>query len=294
MQYFDKDKNFLGLAEEHSSYSDSDIVILSAPLEKTVSYGEGTSRAPLEILKASHYVEFYDEEINSEICFVKGISTLPPLSFSDLTHEDSLKLIESRVSELLDDNKFVVTIGGEHSISSAVFSPYNHKYDNLSVLQIDAHSDLRDTYEGSKLSHASVMRRIHEMNQNIVQVGIRAQCIEEARIIEEYHINTFYMRDIRSGKYGKEWKNKILEALNENVFITFDVDGLDPSVISETGTPEPGGLLWDETMDLLKTVGASKNIVGFDVVELSPEEGSRLSSFIVAKLIYKLIGFSFQ
>ena len=186
-----------------------------------------------------------------------------------------------------------MTLGGEHSLSSAAFIPHNNRYKNLSILQIDAHSDLRDEYEGSKLSHASVMCRIYEVNKNIVQVGIRAQCIEESEFIENNNIPTFYMRDIRTGVHGSDWINKVAGKLQDNVYITFDIDGLDPSVISETGTPEPGGLFWDETMDLLKLVGESKNIVGFDVVELSPAKGSTSSSFTAAKLIYKLIGYSF-
>jgi agmatinase len=294
MKYLSEEINFLGLTEKHSNFSDSEIVIVSAPLEKTVSYGEGTSRAPEEILSASHYVEFYDEELKREICYEKGICTLKPLELTKLPHDTALGLIESTVSELINLNKFVVTLGGEHSLSAASFTPHNNKYSNLSVLQIDAHSDLRDEYEGSKLSHASVMSRIFELNKNLLQVGIRAQCIEESQFIENNNISTYYMRDIRSGKHGSKWQGKVVGNLQDNVYITFDVDGLDPSVISETGTPEPGGLFWDETMDLLKLVGESKNIVGFDVVELSPDVGSNASSFTTAKLIYKMIGYSFH
>lgn len=293
MKYLKEELNFLGLTEKHSNFSDSDIVIVSAPLEKTVSYGEGTSGAPEEILNASHYVEFYDEELKREICYEKGICTLNPLELSDLSHKNALELIESTIAELLSQNKFIVTLGGEHSISAATFTPHNNHYRNLSILQIDAHSDLRDEYEGSKLSHASVMSRIFEVNKNLVQVGIRAQCAEESEFIDKNNISTFYMRDIRSGSHSSNWRDKVVDKLQDNVYITFDVDGLDPSVISETGTPEPGGLFWDETMDLLKLVGESKNIVGFDVVELSPGKGSNLSSFTTAKLVYKLIGYSF-
>lgn len=293
MKYLSEENNFLGLPEKQSNISDSEIVILSAPLEKTVSYGKGTSKAPEEILKASHYVEFYDEELKRETCFEKGICTLEPIALSELSHEMSLKHIETNVEKLVSDNKFVVTLGGEHSLSSAAFSPHNNQYKNLSILQIDAHSDLRDEYEGSKFSHASVMRRIFEVNENIVQVGIRAQCIEESEFIENNNIHTFYMRDIRTGIHGSKWQDKAVEKLKDNVYITFDVDGLDPSVIPDTGTPEPGGLFWDETMDLLKLAGESKNIVGFDVVELSPDKGNNSSSFTTAKIIYKLIGYSF-
>ncbi|GAB4127175.1 MAG: agmatinase [Ignavibacteriales bacterium] len=285
-------KNFLGIADKYSSYEKSEIVVLSAPLEMTVSYGKGTSLGPKEILDASHYVEFYDEEFDREICFEKGICTLEELNFKDKSHKKSLHLIEKSVSDLISDHKFVITLGGEHSLSSAPAFAHHSTYKNLSILQIDAHSDLRDSYEGSKLSHASVMRRIYEFNKDIVQVGIRAQSIEEADFIKKNNINTFYARDIKAGNHGNAWQKKVLECLNENVYITFDVDGLDPSIIPSTGTPEPGGLLWDETLDLLKLVGMERNIVGFDVVELSHDK-LNISSFNTAKLIYKLINYSF-
>lgn len=294
MKYLNEENNFLGLSNKFSNISDSEIAIISAPLEKTVSYGGGTSNGPEEILSASHYVEFYDEELKTELCFDKGICTLKPLKMSGLDHAEAMNVIESTAEELLDKNKFVVTLGGEHSLSFAPFRAHNKKFGNLSVLQIDAHSDLRDEYEGSKLSHASVMRRIHELNKSIVQVGIRAQCIEEAEYIQQSNISTFFMREIRNGTHGNNWITKVEDKLKENVYITFDVDGFDPSVIPETGTPEPGGLLWDETMDLLKLIGKTKNIVGFDVVELSPKKGSNLSSFTTAKLVYKLLGYAFQ
>jgi agmatinase len=294
MIYLNQEKNFLRLPEKYSNFSDSEIVIVPAPLEKTVSYGKGTSKAPEEIIEASYYLEYYDEELDREVCFDKGICTLPPLKLSQLDHKDALDLIESNIKELLNLDKFVVTLGGEHSLTAAPFRAYNNRFGNLSILQIDAHSDLRNDYEGSKLSHASVMRRIFELNKNMVQVGIRAQCIEEAEFIKKNNIPTFYMRDIRTGVYGDDWIANVVEKLTDNVYVTFDVDGMDPSVISETGTPEPGGLFWDETMDLIKLVGRSKNIVGFDVVELSPQKGSSLSSFTAAKLVQKIIGYSFQ
>ena len=294
MKFLNQDKNFLSLPEKHSNIDSSEIVILPAPLEKTVSYGKGTCRAPEEILKASYYLEFYDEELERELCLEKGICTLTPLKLSHMNHENALKLIESNVKELLDLKKFVVTIGGEHSLTAAPFRAYNKFFGNLSVLQIDAHSDLRNEYEGSRLSHASVMRRIFEVNRKIVQVGIRAQCIEEAEFIRNNDISTFYMRDIRTGNHGDDWKEKVMEKLTENVYITFDVDAFDPAVINETGTPEPGGLFWDETMDLLKLVGKERNIAGFDVVELSPSKGITSGSFTAAKLVQKLLGYSFQ
>lgn len=285
--------NFLGIEKEYSSYDKSKIVILSAPLEKTVSYGKGTLNGPGEILKASHYVEFYDEETNRELCFEMGIATLPQLSFENLSVKRSLSKIQKEVTRHIRNNKFVVTLGGEHSLSSASIKAHHEEFENLSILQIDAHSDLRDSYEGNKYSHASVMARVAEFNKNIVQIGIRAQCAEEANFIKENKINTFYMRNIRMGKYGDSWQNEAVKKLKRNVYITFDVDGFDPSLFPATGTPEPGGLFWDETMNLIKLVAEKKNIVGFDVVELAPNKFHPSSNFIAAKLVYKLLNYSF-
>lgn len=287
-------KNFLAIEKEHSNYKDSAITILSAPLEKTVSYGKGTKDGPKEILKASHYVEFYDEEADRELCFDKGICTLQPLALDKLTTPKAIDKIYKSVKNLLLDGKFVVTLGGEHSLSSAPIKAHHELYPDMTVLQFDAHSDLREEYEGSKYSHASVMARVAEFTTNIVQVGIRAQCIEESKFIKEKNIKTFYMRDIRSQKFGKLWHWRVLKALSQNVYITFDVDGLDPSIIAATGTPEPGGLFWDETMNLLKLIGARRNIVGFDVVELAPTETHGSSSFTTAKLVYKMLNYAFQ
>jgi len=285
--------NFLGIEKDFSAYENSKIAIYSAPLENTVSYGSGTKNGPREILKASHYVEFYDEETNRELCFEKGIATLPIKDFDRLKSEAAINKIEKDIFNLISDDKFVVMLGGEHTVTLGSVLAHNKKYDDLSILQIDAHSDLRESYEGSKYSHASVMRRVYEFNKKIVQVGIRAQCKEEADFIKSNEIKTFYARDIRNEKSNVKWQTKIVDALGANVYITFDIDGLDPSIIPATGTPEPGGLLWDETLDLIKLVGKKKNIIGFDVVELAPSKFHASSNFIAAKLIYKILNYSF-
>ncbi len=294
MKTLSKKNNFLGLEKKYSSYENSKIVILQAPLEKTVSYGKGTVNGPKEILKASHYVEFFDEELKKELCFEEGICTLEEIPLKKLSAKKAIDKIYREVKKQIDAGKFVVTLGGEHSLSAAPIKAHFEKYKNLTILQFDAHSDLRDSYEGSKYSHASVMARIAEFTKKIVQVGIRAQCTEEYIFIKKNKIKTFFMRDIRSNKYGKNWQKKIVDALSENVYITFDVDGFDPSVIAATGTPEPGGLFWDETMNLLKQIGKNKNIVGFDVVELAPSEYDSVSNFTTAKLVYKILNYSFQ
>jgi len=286
-------QNFLGIEKKYSNYKNSQIVVLSAPLEKTVSYGKGTSKGPEEILKASHYVEFYDEEQKRELCFEKGICTLEPMNLQKLSIEKALQKIHKEVAKHIDEGKFVVTLGGEHSLSAAPIMAFNERFPNLSILQIDAHSDLRDSYEGSKYSHASVMARVAEFNSNIVQVGIRAQCIDEVELKQKKGIKTFYAREIKMGMYGENWHELIVNNLTENVYITFDVDGLDPSLLPATGTPEPGGLFWDETMNLLKSVGTEKNIVGFDVVELAPTKYHPSSNFVAAKLVYKMMNYAF-
>lgn len=294
MKELGTEKNFLAIEKKYSSYKNSLVAVLSAPFEKTVSYGHGTKNGPKGILEASHYVEFYDEEMDRELVFEKGICSLPPLDFKSLSIKKSFDLIYKNVKSLLEDEKFVVTLGGEHSISIAPIKAHLEKYPDLTILQFDAHSDLRQSYEGSIHSHASVMARVAELTKNIVQVGIRAQSIEESWFIKENNIKTFYAREIRLGKYGEDWQKSVLGQTGKNVYITFDVDAFDPSFLSATGTPEPGGLFWDETMNLLRMIGKERNIVGFDVVELAPVKGSTSSDFNAAKLVYKMLNYAFQ
>ncbi|MBI5648282.1 MAG: agmatinase [Ignavibacteriae bacterium] len=288
-------KNFLGIPRANSSYESSRIGILSAPYEHTVSYGGGTGKGPAAILAASHYVEFWDEEYKRELCFDAGITTLRPLSFEKLRDARALTRIEDAVRRLLDDGKFAVTLGGEHTISAAPIKAHFEKHPRMSVLQFDAHSDLRLAYQGTPFSHASVMARVAEFfpPSRIVQVGIRAQCIEEYRMIEQQGIHTFFARDLHAGTHGENWRASVLDTLGDEVYITFDVDYFDPSIMPATGTPEPGGFQWDETMELLSMIGRSRRIVGFDVVELAPMRGFPFPSFLAAKLVYKMLNAAF-
>lgn len=279
--------NFLGIDEEFSSLDASKVVIIPVPFEATTSYIGGTKNGPQAIIDASQYVELYDEEIDTETYKV-GIHTAPPISISNDINKD-FNSITKTFAAYLELKKFPIGLGGEHSISFPVFKAFNQKFKNLSVLQLDAHSDLRESYEGSIFSHASVMKRIYGINTNIVQVGIRSQCIEEAEFIKEHDVQTTYAHLIKSEGFHRS----IIDSLTENVFITFDVDFFDPSIMPSTGTPEPGGFLWDETMIFLKKVFAKRNVVGFDVVELSPINGLVHPDFTVAKMIYKLIGHKF-
>jgi len=182
--------NFLAIDKEYSSFDNSEIVIYSAPLENTVSYGSGTKNGPKEILKASHYIEFYDEELKRELCFEKGIATLPISNFDKLESKKAIDKIEKDVTNLINNNKFVVMLGGEHTVTLGSVLAHHKKYKDLSILQFDAHSDLRESYEGSIYSHASVMHRVYEFNKNIVQVGIRAQCKEEGDLIKKDKITS--------------------------------------------------------------------------------------------------------
>jgi agmatinase len=288
-----KKENFLGIEGEISSYASSQIIVLPVPYEHTVSYGGGTGRGPRAILDASRYVEFYDEELGTELCKNVGIATLPPLNLGKRTGEKAMAKIFEAVNKLLADGKFVAVLGGEHTISQAPIRAYLEKYPDLSVVHFDAHADLRESYEGSKFSHASVMARVCEFMDpaRVVQVGIRALSPEEAEFIRTSGITTLYAHQIRE---MAGWIPLILSKLTQQVYVTFDVDGLDPSVMPSTGTPEPNGLFWAETMKVLRLIGEQKSIMGFDVVEFSPNKTVRHPDYTAAKLTYKLMNYAFN
>ena len=284
-------ENFLALEDRYSSFNNSKIAILPVPYEATTSYGQGTANGPGAILKASHFVEFFDEELNRELCFDAGIATLPPIEFNGVRDKEALEKIYHNVRELIIEGKYVVTLGGEHTISFAPIKAHLEYFRNLSVLQFDAHSDYREEYEGSKYSHASVMARVSELTRDIVQIGIRAQCREEFEFILQNNMKTFYAHQIRNGEFGNDWDDKVIDALGENVYVTFDVDYFDPSIMPSTGTPEPLGFYWEETMKLLRKLGERRNVVGFDDVELSPKPSIEFPDFYGAKLVYKMLNY---
>lgn len=279
--------NFLGIEEKYSNYKNAQAIILPVPYEQTTSYGSGTKFGPEAILKASAYVELYDEEFDNDI-YLQGIHTTEHIDVNPAL-EDVFENITSAFKTVLNDRRFPVGLGGEHSISYPVYRAFHSSYENISVLQLDAHSDLRDSYEGSVYSHASVMRRIYNLNPNIVQVGIRSQCREEAEFIREKQISTYYAHQLSKKGFG----DQIIDQLKENVFITIDVDFFDPSIMPSTGTPEPGGFLWYETLDFLNRVFLACNVVGFDVVELAPQPNIVHPDFLCAKLVYKLLNYKF-
>jgi agmatinase len=290
-------KNFLAIDAKYSELETSMIAIVSAPYEHTVSYGGGTKLGPKAILEASAYVEFYDDETDRELCYEEGITTLKPIAFGKAVDAKALKMIQDQVESLLDMGKFVVTLGGEHTISAAPIRAYHERHPKMSVLQFDAHSDLRESYEGSKFSHASVMARVAEFvpPKQITQVGIRAQCIEEAEFIKKNKVNTFYASAIRRGIHGKDWQKKVVATLGKEVYITFDVDGFDPSIMPSTGTPEPDGLMYSETIDVIREIVRSgRTIIGLDVVELAPVAGVHHPNLTTARLIYKILNLAFS
>lgn len=296
MKTLDINSNFLALEEKDSNFDNSKIAILSAGYEHTVSYGGGTKYGPGAILKASHYVEFYDDEFDKEVCFENGIATLEPLDFKNKINKDAIDLIYQNVSELLKLNKFVVTLGGEHTISSAPIKAHFEKYPNMSVLQFDAHSDFRETYQDNPYSHASVMARVKEFfpAERITQLGIRALCIEEANFIKENKVNTFFASAVRTKKHSENWVEKLVNTLNDEIYITFDVDYFDPAIMPSTGTPEPDGFLYSETIEVFREIKKQgKKIIGFDVVELAPDEKLYHPDLLTARLIYKILNFCF-
>lgn len=294
MKVLDTKYNFLGIEKQYSAFETSKIVILPAPYEHTVSYGGGTKKGPEAILKASQFVEWFDEETKREICKEHGIATLPLLNLEKKKNEAALQLIYDSVLDLVQLQKFVVTLGGEHTISSATIAAHAKIFPNLSILQFDAHSDLRPEYRGNKYSHASVMSRVCEFldPHRLVQVGIRAQCREEAEYIRDNGIHTFYSHGIRRGLYTrvlKYWDDFVAENLTDTVYITFDVDVFDPSLMPATGTPEPNGLFWDEVIQCIRKVTRKRRVVGFDVVELAPIKSLHHADLTTAKLISKIL-----
>ncbi len=293
MKTLNINKNFLAIEDKYSNYKDSRVVMLPVPYEATTSYGKGTGKGPEGIYKASHYVEFFDEELNRQFCFEKGhvIASLYPSAIKGLKGKKALDVIYKDVLKLIKDRKFVVTLGGEHTISTAPIKAHFDTYKDLSILHFDAHSDLRDEYEGNKYSHASFCSRVAEFTKDITQVGIRAQCKEEYDFIKKNKIKTFYAYAIRNGLHGKNWQDKVIKGLKKNVYITFDVDYFDPSIMPSTGTCEPLGFYWEETMVLLRKLGKTRNVVGFDVVELAPKKENPYPDFLTAKLIYKMLNY---
>ncbi len=283
--------NFGGISEEElSSFDKARVIIWPVSYEGTVSYGGGTGKGAMAIIDASRNMELYDDETDAEIYKV-GIHTVDESPSVD-PPERMMNSLYDRAKEFVASGKFVTMIGGEHSVSAPVIRAHAEKYANLSVLQIDAHADLRDTYDGTPHSHASIMARVvKDMRIPSVQVGIRSISVDEARALHELPTRIFWAKDIVG---RNDWWDDAVDGLTENVYLTIDIDGLDPSLVSATGTPEPGGLGWYETIGLIRTLSRKRKVVGMDLTEYSYVEGQNASAFLCAKLIYKTLGFVFE
>jgi len=274
---------FLDMPAHFAKLENAKYVLLPVPYDGTSTYIKGAEKGPQAIINASDSIELYDIQTELE-AYKSGIYT-DKHTFSFLSPEKMTAEVKNRVTFFLKQNKIPGLLGGEHSISIGAIEAFAEKYPNLSVLQIDAHADLREIYNGSPYNHACVMRRAQEV-ANVVQVGIRNVCVEEKNnIIPE---NIFYAHDIQ----GKtDWMQKAIDRLTENVYLTIDLDGFDPSIVPATGTPLPGGLLWYETLQFLELLFKSKKVVGFDVVELCPQNDNKTSDVLAAVLVYKIISF---
>ncbi|HDR89062.1 MAG TPA: agmatinase [Bacteroidetes bacterium] len=274
-----------GLPDSYSRTDSSRIVILPVPYDDTSTWIKGADRGPDAILEASANMELYDIDTDSEV-YRLGIHTAPPQGgFS--SPEEMVKEVEKSVEYYIRKGKFVVTLGGEHSISIGSIFAHAKAYGNLTVLQIDAHADLRQEYMGSRFNHACVMARAREV-AHTVQVGIRSMDITEKESAENSDL--FFASEIHE---FQKWQQKVIGRLRQNVYITFDLDALDPSIMPSTGTPEPGGLGWYEVLDLIGMVIEQKNLVGMDVVELCPNPANRAPDFLAAKLIYQTLSMRF-
>jgi len=285
--------NFLGLPDEHSSYERAAVLVLPIPFEATVSYGSGTRHGPAAIIEASQQVELYDREFDGEPAAEYGVHTLPALELAE-DPATAVAQIAAATAAAAVSGKLVVGLGGEHTVSvgfgrgllDAVGGP-------LTVVQIDAHSDLRDEYEETPFSHACIARRLLEMDgiEQVLQLGIRSVCTEEVQFVRAnpQRARVWYSEQVHAG----DWRDEFIERIRgRRIYLTIDVDGLDPSIVQATGTPEPDGLTWAETLQILRTVTTYGTVVGLDCVELAPLDNLHASDFAVAKLVYKTISYA--
>ncbi len=279
---------FGGTLPESATFETAKAVILPVPLESTTSYVPGTRNGPREILVASTHLELWDEETGTDVHPI-GIYTLPEmeLPFDDMA--DIMAEIRRVTSAILEHDKFPIVLGGEHSITSPVVAAVAAKHPGVSVLQIDAHADLRDTYMGTRFNHACAMRRVLE-HARCTQVGIRSLSTEEAKAAPALPTRIFYDINMRQ---DRNWIDAVVKSLGDKVYITIDVDGLDPAIMPATGTPEPGGLSWHELLSLLRAVISARTVVGCDIVELSPLPGVAAPNFLCAKLVYKILTYQY-
>lgn len=278
--------NYAGIPDEFAQLEKAKVVLIPVPYDGTSTWGKGADKGPKAFLEASENMEWYDIETDTEV-YQQGIYLANAIE-EDSSPEAMVNAVHKVTKEYIKRNKFVTLFGGEHSISIGTIRAFNECFDNLTVLHIDAHADIRKSYNGSKFNHACA---VHEASQttNLIQVGIRSMDAIEKTFIDEE--KTFFAHDMVNDEY---WTDKVIDLMTDNVFITFDLDALDPSIMPSTGTPEPGGLFYYETLEFLKQVFEDKNVVGFDIVELCPNKADKTSDFLAAKLYYKMLSYKFM
>lgn len=279
-------KTYAGIEEQYAKLDTAKIVLIPVPYDGTSTWQKGSDKGPEAFLHASENMELYDIETATEP-YKQGVfladavtENSSPEAMVDAVHQTTKKYIKR--------NKFVTIFGGEHSISIGTIRAFNECFDNLTVLHIDAHADLRPEYEGSKCNHACAVYEASQ-NTNLIQVGIRSMDVSELSVMDEDKV--YFAHEMAQ---DDSWMDSALDQMTENVFITFDLDAFDPSIMPSTGTPEPGGLLWYETLEFLKMVFEEKNVVGFDILELCPNSQEKASDFLAAKLYYKMLSYKFQ
>jgi agmatinase len=281
-----KNRTYAGIPEEYSKLETAKIVLLRVPYDETSTWQKGADRGPEAFLKASENMELYDIETNSEV-YKKGIHLTSYIS-ENSSPEKMVEAVHLEVKKYINKNKFVTIFGGEHSISIGTIRAFDECFHNLTVLHIDAHADLRKEYDGTTCNHACAMYEANQ-NTNLVQVGIRSMDISETLVMNKDKV--FFAHDMAVNEY---WMDDVIDQLTGNVFISFDLDALDPSIMPSTGTPEPGGLFYYETLEFLKKVFTERNVVGFDIVELCPNPQEKSSDFLAAKLYYKMLSYKFS
>ena len=278
-------RTYAGIPEQYSKIETSKVVLIPVPYDGTSTWQKGADKGPEAFLEASENMELYDIETDSEV-YKNGVFLADPVT-ENSSPETMVAEVHNITKSYIQKNKFVTLFGGEHSISIGSIRAFNECFDNLTVVQIDAHADLRKEYEGSKCNHACAVYEASQ-NANLIQVGIRSMDAIEKTVMDEDKV--FFAHEMAQDDY---WMDNAIDLMTNNVFLTIDLDAFDPSIMPSTGTPEPGGLLWYETLEFLQKVFKEKNVVGFDIVELCPNKDEKSSDFLAAKLYYKMLSYKF-
>jgi len=279
-------RTYAGIPEKYAKIETAKVVLIPVPYDGTSTWQKGADKGPEAFLQASENMELYDIETDSEV-FKNGVFLVNPV-LEKTSPESMVREVHRITKSYINKNKFVTLIGGEHSISIGSIRAFNECFNNLTVVQIDAHADLRKEYEGSSCNHACAVYEASQ-NSNLIQIGIRSMAAIEKTVMDTEKV--FFAHELANDDY---WMENAIDLMTENVFITIDLDAFDPSILPSTGTPEPGGLFWYETLEFLRKIYEQKNVVGFDIVELCPNEQDKSSDFLAAKLYYKMLSYKFE